>query len=424
MLYDFQHILSRRLLVWSFFSLTCGALLFWQGQPFWRGFGLQALLWGAIDAIIAWFGLRGASSKWRLPVDADAQERDARRLRRILWVNTGLDVLYVAGGIALAFTLGANDPFWRGGGFGVIAQGGFLLLFDTLHALNVPREVSLPELGLFDDPKHAPFELPGQRGTVVLVHGFPGTPNEMRPLAEALQAAGWRTRCLLLPGFGKQITGLFQQRTAVWIDAIAHAVESARASGKPVVLCGFSMGGGLSVSAAARSRPDGLVLIAPFWFDEPPALRALVWLARVFLPVAPRPYRFARFPDPHLQAAATQVAPDIDLNEPRLQRLARDQAVPLLLLEQLRQIGFHLKRSAAQVTAPTLVVQGEHDPIVRPALSRKVAQRIGQACYVELPGEHHIILPDSPGFEGVVGALLDFVERVCIQRDGKSTRDE
>jgi hypothetical protein len=64
--------------------------------------------------------------------------REARNLRRILLINTGLDVLYVTGGIALALTLGADNPFWRGNGWGVVVQGGFLFAFDLFHALCAP----------------------------------------------------------------------------------------------------------------------------------------------------------------------------------------------------------------------------------------------------------------------------------------------
>ncbi len=71
MLWDFQAVLSRRLLLWSAFSVLIGGALLLVGTPFWRGFGVQALLWGAIDAAIAAFGLRnttrqrGGSSRCR-----------------------------------------------------------------------------------------------------------------------------------------------------------------------------------------------------------------------------------------------------------------------------------------------------------------------------------------------------------------------
>ena len=71
---------------------------------------------------------------------AEALAREARKLRRLLWINTGLDVLYVTGGFVLLYTSGAQNPFAAGNGWGVIVQGGFLFVFDLLHAVAVPRK--------------------------------------------------------------------------------------------------------------------------------------------------------------------------------------------------------------------------------------------------------------------------------------------
>lgn len=419
MIYDFQRILSRRLLAWGALSLIAGLwLLFTQG-PFWRGLGLQAMVWGAIDIVLAVFGIRSAASKLGLPFDSDRQTRHARNLRRILWVNTGLDVLYLFGGAFLIVTKGASEPFWQGTGWGIILQGGFLLLFDLFHALTTPEhDPLLPDLNLLSTPEHEAFTLPGERGTVILVHGFPGTPNEMRSLAEELHRAGWGVRVPLLPGFGAQIPSLFRQRTSEWIHFLSREVSLARVSGKPVVLCGFSMGGALSIPAALASQPDRLVLIAPFWFDESPIVRALVWLVRLILPVSLRPFRRLAFPNHQLQMAAGQVAPKIDLTHPDVQQAVRPMQVPLLFLEQFRQMGQKVQKQARHLQMPVLILQGERDPITRPALSRKLAQMLGShALYREVTGEHHIVLPGNPAFAQVVHEILTFLDTSPESKD-------
>lgn len=63
----------------------------------------------------------------------EAQER--RNLRRLLWLNAGLDVLYVLGGLLLQ-----RRQHWRGHGWGIIIQGSFLFLFDLYHALILAEE--------------------------------------------------------------------------------------------------------------------------------------------------------------------------------------------------------------------------------------------------------------------------------------------
>jgi len=138
---EFQVRLSRRLLVWSLPSAAVGLLLAFLGTEFWRGFGVQAAAWGAIDALIAWLGLASARRRERRGdrLAGRTPAAEGRRLRRILQVNGALDVLYVAGGLVVALTLGRRSATALGHGLGVIVQGSFLLFFDWMHAWVVPQ---------------------------------------------------------------------------------------------------------------------------------------------------------------------------------------------------------------------------------------------------------------------------------------------
>jgi hypothetical protein len=140
--WELQRGVSRRLLVWSGVSVAGGIALLFAG-PFWMGVGIEAVAWGVVDAAIALIGGWVARRRRARLADADGAEvlaREARGLRRLLLINTGLDVLYVAGGVALALTLGADNLFWRGNGWGIVIQGGFLFVFDLAHALLIPGE--------------------------------------------------------------------------------------------------------------------------------------------------------------------------------------------------------------------------------------------------------------------------------------------
>jgi hypothetical protein len=135
-IWGFQQTLTRRLFIWSGLSIIVGLGLLGL-DSFWRGFGIQALAWGLIDAAIAFFGGLTARRRYAAlpdPLAPVCVRNESQKLRRLLWVNAGLDVGYMAGGLALALTLGANDPAWQGHGWGIVAQGGFLFLFDLYHA--------------------------------------------------------------------------------------------------------------------------------------------------------------------------------------------------------------------------------------------------------------------------------------------------
>ena len=102
-----------------------------------RGVGEQFVGWGVINAIIALIGRRGASrQRSAAPAGVAAQKRT---LSRLLWVNTGLDVLYVLGGWQMMRGRGAADAHWHGRGLGIMLQGGFLFFFDLLNALALRR---------------------------------------------------------------------------------------------------------------------------------------------------------------------------------------------------------------------------------------------------------------------------------------------
>ncbi len=133
-IWAYQSAITRRLLTWSLFSLIAGLVMQVGGAAL-RAVGMQFVAWGAIDASIALVGQnqsrkRQASAEANTPAILAAE---TSRLRRLLWLNTALDVLYLIGGFAAAWRRG--DERWRGHGLGVLIQGGFLFIFDLLHAL-------------------------------------------------------------------------------------------------------------------------------------------------------------------------------------------------------------------------------------------------------------------------------------------------
>ncbi|MBN1923080.1 MAG: hypothetical protein JW892_17675 [Anaerolineae bacterium] len=137
--YQFQAALSSRLMAWAAASVGGGLMGILLNSRSWRGFGIQSAVWGLIDGVIGYIGARGAVEKASHPENhtATQQGEESAKLRRVLWVNTGLDVVYVLGGLVLARTQGCKDAFARGTGWGIVVQGGFLLGFDLFHALHL-----------------------------------------------------------------------------------------------------------------------------------------------------------------------------------------------------------------------------------------------------------------------------------------------
>lgn len=139
-IWKFQRVLSQRLIAWNLFNFAAGFWLSKRGE-FWRGFGSQHLGWSLINFAIAFFGLRANSRRILQPdrYDPAVMQREGRKLRLILWVNSGLDLLYMLGGFRLA-RRSASKPMLQGIGWGIVLQGALLFVFDVLHAPRVPHE--------------------------------------------------------------------------------------------------------------------------------------------------------------------------------------------------------------------------------------------------------------------------------------------
>lgn len=125
--------ISRQLGTWALASVGVGAVLLATSDgPAWNAFALQCLAWGAIDGVIALAGASSARRARRTAGDPARTAAEHDRLRRLLLINAGLDVVYVLVGIAIVVWWRTDAGF--GHGVGVLVQGGFLLGFDAWHA--------------------------------------------------------------------------------------------------------------------------------------------------------------------------------------------------------------------------------------------------------------------------------------------------
>lgn len=122
--------LVRRLRRWGTASVVAGGAL--ALVPRTRAFGVQTAMWGAVDLALAMSAVRRGAAPKRGP------------LRRLLLINTALDVGYVAAGAHLAVRrptfggrLSAADAL--GHGVAVVIQGAALFLLDLTAARRLRR---------------------------------------------------------------------------------------------------------------------------------------------------------------------------------------------------------------------------------------------------------------------------------------------
>lgn len=269
-------------------------------------------------------------------------------------------------------------------------------------------------LAAYQSPHHAPFYWHNGPHAVLLIHGFPGTPAEMRPVGELLAQEGWSVHGLLLPGFGAQFPTLGDRQQVDWQSAVDRAVTELCRSHTTVLLAGNSFGAALALAAAARLPVDGLVLFAPFWRLDS-WLDALYPLAERLLPSI-RPFARADFKDTDFRRELTYFLTDVDFDDPAAQAQIRQLELPTRLLGQVRRVGQQGFVAASRVQAPVLIFQGRHDPLVTPQVTQRLARRLPNlAGYIELAGKHDLVRGLTPGWDLVVQSLRSFANQLAVQ---------
>jgi esterase/lipase len=273
-----------------------------------------------------------------------------------------------------------------------------------------PRYALLNSPKLFGDPLHKPFRLDGDGSRVaILVHGFPGTPREMRALGAALHSAGWSVTVPLLPGFGPEIATLPDRRHGEWRDAVCRAIAEARAAYGRVVLIGYSTGAAVALLAAERTAVDAQVLLAPYWRFGSPLGNALWPVLRIWAGKW-KPLGNADFNDERIRSGVLRMLPDLDLNDATVRDELSRFTMPTQLLDEMRRLGSSARKAAAQSSTKTLVVQGLRDELVQPKDTDALLKAIFGAKLELLDATHYLLSPTDGAWERLTRVVCEFLD--------------
>jgi esterase/lipase len=189
------------------------------------------------------------------------------------------------------------------------------------------------------------------RPSVVLLHGFGGTPRDFQALAELLSARGYR---VVVPAVPEQTSISFAYGRGRWSPGdyrawLGEMLENETAiGGAPPLLVGMSMGGALAAIAAADHAIGKLVLISPYFnlaIADTSITRGVRWL-RWVLPVVPKVQK-AQIADPDgYKAYATG-----------------SWLVSLQAFLQLVAVARIASAKARGLTVPTLVLASQIDTV-------------------------------------------------------------
>ncbi|MGD2048552.1 MAG: alpha/beta fold hydrolase [Chloroflexota bacterium] len=280
-------------------------------------------------------------------------------------------------------------------------------------------ELNISSLGLFAGDEHQPFFWEGGQPAALFIHGFMGTPAEMRPLARELHQANWTVQGLLLPGFGQQIDTLFDRRNREWFEETQSALVELQAKHQPVILIGYSMGAAVALNVAAETAPDKLILLAPF-LRIGNTLHKIIWQTAKHLFPRLQPFKKADFSDARINELFGGLMPELDLDDPQVQEELRHLSVPARFVDQVLDIGRAAEKVAAQIQTPSMIIQGTQDQAVDPARTRQLLQQLpGPITYQELETDHGIVEATNPYFQQMVRSVLTFAEGNAVTRNSE-----
>jgi carboxylesterase len=251
-------------------------------------------------------------------------------------------------------------------------------------------------------PTAEPFFFPGDpsKPACLLVHGFTGTPKEMRWMGEYLNRKGYSCLGVRLAGHATTPEDMIRSRWTDWTASVEGAYDLLRGLSDDIFLVGLSMGGILSLLLSTRlkvkgviamSTPAGLPTDYPVWLIEALSL-FIKYRPKMNEPPGSGWFDKTVYQD-HVAYPQNPVRSGAELKKLILQMLA---ALP-------------------DVTVPILLMHSQDDRYVRPENMEKVYAGLVNTpdkTRLLLSGSGHV-LPRDARREQVFQAALEFIQRIC-----------
>lgn len=133
-------------------------------------------------------------------------------------------------------------------------------------------------------PTAEPFFFLGDRSkpACLLIHGFTGTPKEMRWMGEYLNQKGFTCLGVRLAGHATIPEDMIASRWTDWTASVEGAYSLLRGVTDNIFLAGLSMGGILALLMSTRLDVKGVVAMStPYKLPDDPRLRHIEWISKI-----------------------------------------------------------------------------------------------------------------------------------------------
>jgi carboxylesterase len=234
----------------------------------------------------------------------------------------------------------------------------------------------------------------------LLIHGFTGTPKEMRWMGEYLHRHGYTCLGIRLAGHATRPEDMIRARWTDWVASVEDGYEILRNVNKDIFLVGLSMGGVLSLLMSTRLQVKGVIAMStptqlptdfPIWAIEFLS-RFMKYRPKTNLPPGSGWFDKTVYQD-HIAYPKNPVRPAAELKK--------------LMLEMMKALP--------RVTVPVLLMHSRDERYVAPENLERVYAGLVNASdktKLYLTGSGHV-LPRDASREQVFQSALAFIQRIC-----------
>jgi carboxylesterase len=231
----------------------------------------------------------------------------------------------------------------------------------------------------------------------LLLHGFSGSPLEMVPLADELEAAGWTVSIVRLAGHGTSPAELARMTWTDWVQSAEEGYEVLRQRCERVALVGLSMGGALGLYLATRMHPAAVIAISTPIKVRPGMAKASRITSRVLpyvpivAPLGPRETAMRRYRSPY-------------------------RRIPLRSVAEVEALLAAMRQALPRVHAPVLILQGRRDWVIPKDSAGELRRGLthADARVVWLPRSGHVATLDRDRAQ-VSTSVTDFLREHLSQ---------
>jgi carboxylesterase len=242
-------------------------------------------------------------------------------------------------------------------------------------------------------PTAEPFFFPGGSTGCLVIHGYTGTPKEMRWMGEYLNKQGFTALGIRLFAHATQPDDMLRARWWDWLASVEDGLNLLRGCTKKTYVIGLSMGGILTLITAARYPVTGAVAIStPYDLPPDPRIKFIKLLSSIY-PRAPKGESDFRNKD----------AEKDHIDYPYF---------PTRSIIQLQALLKVMKESLPKVQVPVLLVQSHGDKGIPAYSMDRIYDDLGtsqkEKLWVEYSG--HVIVRE-PERERVFEAVNKFIQK-------------